>query len=127
MKLEELNAQQSKDFAVDCFDRVYSLMNQHDPTGKFRRAVDTSRTQGDHPEARKFCRTFVRTLCKGSPSASVMAAAKAGRECVEGNHALSVSLAAQASANPKESRWQAQHLQDILRGELNYTGTPRGD
>ena len=125
MDLDKLNAQQRRDFAVDCFDRVYKHMSHYDHTGEFRKAVDTARTQGEHPEARKFCRTFVRALCKGSPSASIVAAAKAGRECLQDNPSVVATLAAEASANPKESKWQARHLQDILRGELNDTGTPR--
>lgn len=127
MNLYELTPQQRRDFAVDCFDRVYSLMSHHDPTGEFRKAVDTARSYEDNPEAQKFCRTFVRVLCKGTPSASIVAAAKAGRECLQDNPALAVSLAVEASANPgTESKWQDRHLHDMLRGELNDTGTPRG-
>jgi hypothetical protein len=115
MDLEKLTTQQKRDFAVDCFDRVYKHMSHYDHTGEFRKAVDAARTQGDNPEARKFCRTFVRTLCKGSAPANIVAAAKAGRECLQDNPAVVASLAAEASANPKESEWQASHLQEMLR------------
>ncbi len=125
--LDKLNPQQRRDYAVDCFDRVYKHMSHFDHTGEFRKAVDTARTSGDHPEERKFCRTFVRTLCKTNPTARIVAAAKAGRECLQDNPSVVASLAAESSANPKESRWQATHLRDMLRGELNDTGTPRGD
>jgi hypothetical protein len=54
-----------------------------------------------------------------------MAAAKAGRECLQDNPTIVVSLAVEASTNPKENKWQDAHFQDMLRGELNDTGTPR--
>ena len=115
MNLEELTPQQLSDFAVDCFDRVYANMSHYDPTGEFRRAVDTARTRGDDAAAQQFSRKFVRMLCKGSPPANIVAAAKAGRECLLGHPLVVASLAVQASANPGvESKWQARHLQDMV-------------
>ena len=128
MDLDKLNAQQRRDFAVDCFDRVYSRMSHYDPTGEFREVVDTVRVSGEVtkiPARQQFARRFVREISKAGATREIIYAAKAGRECVVGNLLVAASLAVQASANPKESKWQAQHLQDMLRGELNDTGTPR--
>jgi hypothetical protein len=128
MELEKLSAQQRRDFAVDCFDRVYKHMSHYDHTGEFRKSVDTVRENSlTDAAAQRFARTFVRGIVKAGAKQEVVFAAKAGRECVEGNLVVATSLAAQASANPKESAWQASHLRDMLLGELNDTGTPRGD
>ncbi len=117
MNLYELTPQQRSDFAVDCFDRVYPCMSHFDPTGEFREAVNTARTLGeDNAAAQQFSRKFVRLLCKGTPSAKVVAAAKAGRECLQNNPAIAASLAVEASANPNESKWQDRHLYAMLYG-----------
>ncbi len=131
MDLDELTPQQRRDFAVDCFDRVYRHMSHYDHTGEFREVVDTVRVSGEVtniPARQQFARRFVRELCRAEHATQeIVYAAKAGRECVQGNYAVAASLAVRASANPAEDKWQATHLQDMLRGELNDTGTPRGD
>jgi hypothetical protein len=120
MNLDELNPQQKRDFAVDCFDRVYKHMSHYDLAGEFRAVVDTVRVTGEVTKIavrQQFARRFVREMCKTGASKEIIYAAKAGRECVIGNYIVAASLAAQASQNPAESRWQAQHLRSVLRGE----------
>jgi DNA polymerase II small subunit/DNA polymerase delta subunit B len=120
MDLEELTPQQRRDFAVDCFDRVYKHMSHYDLTGEFRKVVDTVRVAGEVTEIaarQQFARRFVREIVKAGVSRDIVYVAKAGRECVQGNYMVAVSLAAQASANPKESKWQDAHLRDMLRGD----------
>ena len=123
MNLEKLTAQQRRDFAVDCFDRVYSHMSHYDTTGEFRKAVDTVRENSlTDARAQRLTRRVVREMVKAGATQEIIYAAKAGRECVEGNLLVAASLAAQASTNPKESTWQDQHLQDIFLGRLGDEG-----
>lgn len=118
MNLEKLTSQQRRDFAVDCFDRVYGRMTHYDPKGEFRKAVETVRENSlTDAAAQRLTRRVVREIVKDGASHEIVYAAKAGRECVEGNFLVAAALATSASANPKESVWQHQHLQDILHGE----------
>jgi hypothetical protein len=120
MNLDELTPQQKRDFAVDCFDRVYKHMSHYDLTGEFRKVVDTVRVAGEVTKIasrQQFARRFVREIVKTGVSKAIVCAAKAGRECVQGNYVVASSLAVQASANPKESAWQAAHLREMLLGE----------
>jgi hypothetical protein len=127
MNLEKLTSQQRRDFAVDCFDRVYEHMRHYDLSGEFRKAVDTVRENSlTDARARQLTRRVVREIVKRGAQERSVVAAKAGRECVEGNLSVAASLAVAASPNPKESAWQDSHFQDMLSGELNDTGTPRG-
>ena len=116
--IKKLSLQQKYNFSVDCFDRVYPLMSHHDPQGILRDAVDNARTATRDAavlsESQKAARKFVRKLCKTNPPIEITLIAKAGRECLEGNPDVVASLAAQTSTNPRESRWQNKHLQDML-------------
>lgn len=123
MDLNKLTSQQRRDFAVDCFERVYGRMSHYDFKGEFRKAVDTVRENSlTDAAAQRLTRRVVREMVKAGATQEIVYAAKAGRECVEGNLAVAASCAVKASSNPKESAWQDAHLRDLLLGRLGDEG-----
>ena len=123
MDLNKLTSQQRRDFAVDCFDRVYGRMSHFDSKGEFRKAVETVREDSlTDTAAQRLTRRVVREIVKAGATKEIVFAAKAGRECVEGNFLVAVSLAMRASANPNEDLWQNERLRAILLGEVADLG-----